>query len=69
MDKVLKPERLDVDRSSTYATAEFSLWLKTFTHYLSALEAAGLEHSELQVLINMVSFKVYQHIANIENYD
>ena len=69
MDKVLKPERLDVDPSSTYATAEFSHWLKTFTHYLSALEAAGLEHSKLQVLINMVSYKVYQHIANIKNYD
>ena len=68
MDKVLKTERLDVDPGSTHATAKFSHRLKTFTHYLSALEAAGLEHSKLEVLINMASFKVYQHIANIDDY-
>ena len=54
---------------STHATAEFSHWLRTFTHYLRALEAAGLQHSKLEVLINMVSFKAYQHIANIDDYD
>ena len=69
MHKVLKTERLDVDPGSTHATAEFSHWLKTFTHYLSALKAAGLEHSKLEVLINLESFKVYQHIANIDDYD
>jgi len=51
MEKVLKPERLDVDPGSTQATVEFNHWFKTFTHYL------------------LVSSNVYQHIANIDNYD
>ena len=29
MDKLLKPERLDVGPSSTQATAEFNHWFKT----------------------------------------
>ena len=69
MDKLLKPERLDVDPSSTQAAAEFNHWFKTFTHYLNALRTAEVEHSKLHILINLISFHVYQHIAYINDYE
>ena len=37
MDKVLKPECLDVEPGSAQANAEFNHWFKTFTRYLDAL--------------------------------
>ena len=69
MDKVLKPEHLDVDPGSTQATAEFNHWFQTFTHYLDALQNADVQHSKLHILVNLISFNVYQHIANINDYD
>ena len=68
-DKLRKPERLDVDPSSTQATAEFNHWFKTFTHYLDALRTAEVEHTKLHILINLISFHVYQHIADINDYE
>ena len=50
MNKVLKPERVDVDPGSIQAIAEFSHWFKTFTHYLDALQNADAPHSKLHIL-------------------
>ena len=66
MDKVLRPDRLDVDPGSSTATDEFNYWLTTFRHFLAALTARDLEHDRLQVLINLVSSRVFKHIAGIE---
>ena len=69
MDKVLKPERLDVEPGTVIASAEYKHWYKTFTYYLSALTAAEIQHDKLQVLTNLISYKVYCHIADINEYD
>ena len=69
MDKVLKPERLDVEPGTVNASAEYKHWYKTFTYYLSALTAAEIQHDKLQVLTNLISYKVYCHIADINEYD
>ena len=66
---MLKPERLDVGPGSTQATTEFNHWFQTFTHYLDALQNADVQHSELHILVNLISFNVYQHIANINHHD
>ena len=68
MNKVIKPERLDVDPGSTQATAKFNHWFETFTYYLDALQTADVEHTILHILINLISFHVYQHIADINGY-
>ena len=36
MDKVLQPERLDVDPVSSNATQKFNHEIKTFRHYIAA---------------------------------
>ena len=69
MDKVLKPERLDVEPGTVNTSAEYKHWYKTFTYYLSALTAAEIQHDKLQVLTNLISYKVYCHIADINEYD
>ena len=56
MDKVLKPERLDVEPGTVNASAEYKHWYKTFTYYLSALTAAEIQHDKLQVLKNLISY-------------
>ena len=36
MDKVLRPERLDVDPVSSNAAQKFNYEIKTFRHYIAA---------------------------------
>ena len=69
MDGEQKPEHLDVDPGSTQATAKFNHWFKTFTHYLDALQNADVQHFKLHILVNLISFYVYQHLADINDYD
>ena len=69
MDKVLKPERLDAEPGTVNASAEYKHWYKTFTYYLSSLTAAEIQYDKLQVLTNLISYKVYCHIAVINEYD
>ena len=69
MEKVLRPERLDIDPGSLTAIDEFNHWLATFGHYLAALTVSELQVDRLQVLINLVSPKVYKHFLNVETYD
>ena len=68
MEKVLKPERLDIDPGSLTATDEFNHWLVSFGYYLAALNVSELQFDRLQVLTNLVSPKVYKHFSNVETY-
>jgi len=55
MDKILRPERLEVDSGSSTAADDFKHWHKTFTNYIAALETPEREINKLQVLINLLS--------------
>ena len=59
MDKVLKPEHLDVEPGTVNVNAEYQYWNKTFIYYLSALTAAEMQHDKFQVLTKLISFKVF----------
>ena len=59
MEKVLRPERLDIDPGSLTVTDEFNHWLAAFGHYLAALTVSELQFHWLRILTNLVSPKVY----------
>ena len=68
MEKVLRPERLDIDPGSLTATDEFNHCLATFGHFLVALTVSELQFDRLQVLTNLVSLKAFKHFSNVETY-
>ena len=67
MKRLLKPERLDCDPSSSTAAQEWSHWLKTFENFLAALPEENL--NKLGLLTNFVSPKIYQTISECVTYD
>ena len=69
MDKVLRPERLDIDPASADASDEFRHWHKTFQNYLAALSSEEIRFSQLEVLTNLVSPKVYRNFAEENDFD
>ena len=67
MDRLLKPERLDTDPNSSYASKEWTHWLKTFQNFMSVLPTEGL--NKLCVLTNYVTPKIYESFAECATYD
>ena len=76
MDKVLKPDRLDVDPQSLTAEKVFKHWKKTFDNFLTQLEAINpgrqpaerVEINKLDILTNFVSAAVYCCIEESTTY-
>nr|XP_039252837.1 uncharacterized protein LOC120330077 [Styela clava] len=66
-DKVLRPERLEVDPNSSEASCEWLHWKKTFDNFLNALPSEGLD--KLGVLVNFISPRIFQYIEKAESYD
>ena len=67
MDKVLRPERLEVDPSSPNARTDYKHWLRTFRNYLTAVPDKNVPG--LHVLINFVSATVYSYIEGATTLD
>ena len=53
MDRLLRPERLDTDPSTSSVAQEWTHWFKTFQKFLAVLLAEGLD--KLDILTNFVS--------------
>jgi hypothetical protein len=72
MDRVLKPDRLDLNPNSTNdvtASTTFTHWKATFDNFLATLgEPAASEQQKYTVLINYVSPELYQTISSINTY-
>ena len=69
MDKYLKPERLDADPNSSSAAQQWRHWHRTFKSFLEQCQLTRPELNKLDVLINYVSPKVYDYIAECATYD
>lgn len=67
MDKLFKPERLDIDPSSTNASKVYLHWIKTFENFVSQIRQENV--NKLQLLVNFVSPLVYQYIEECQTYD
>lgn len=66
MDGLLRPERLDIDPSSPSASLEWKHWKKTFQKFLAEITA---KTDHLKILINYVSPKIYEIIADCPDYN
>lgn len=68
MDKLLKPERLDIDINSSNAAHQWTHWNRTFKNFL---EAAKVEEDKdkLNLLINYVSPAIFEYINECVTYE
>ena len=66
MEKILRPERLDADPSSSEASKVWLHWKKTFQNFLATLDRSV---DKLGVLTNYLSPNVYQFIEDCVDYD
>ena len=66
MEKVLRPERLETDPSSSTAAKEWLHWKRTFENFMSVLPQESLD--KLAVLANFVSPSIFQHIEECIEY-
>ena len=67
MDRVLRPERLDIDPNDNSAAKEWLHWKRTFANFLSVLPQEDLD--KLTVLANFVSPSIFQYIEDCREYD
>ncbi len=67
MDRVLRPERLDIDPNDNSAAKEWLHWKRTFANFLSVLPQEDLD--KLTVLANFVSLSIFQYIEDCREYD
>lgn len=65
MERFLKPECLDVDPNTGDVDKQYNHWKRTFDNFLSSLR----DPDKLSILINFVSAKIYEYIADAEDFD
>ncbi|CAB0014970.1 unnamed protein product [Nesidiocoris tenuis] len=68
MDKLLKPDRLEVDPASSNAARQWKHWKTTFTNFLYHIKDLE-EDSKLPILINHVSPDIYRLFIDCTNYN
>uniref|UniRef100_A0A5S6Q597 RNA-directed DNA polymerase n=1 Tax=Trichuris muris TaxID=70415 RepID=A0A5S6Q597_TRIMR len=66
MERLLKPEKLDVDPNSPSASLEWRHWRATFESFLSALPPNTVDAKAL--LINHVSPRIFSTLADSSSY-
>ena len=67
MNKVLRPERLEMDPNSGQASKEWLHWKRTFDNFSAVLPLRDLD--KLSVLANYVSPSISQYIEDCTNYE
>ena len=68
----MQPSRLDLDANSSSASKEWCHWFVTFENYIEVLDAslAGERRTnKLKALVNCVSNRVFEYIADCDSYD
>ena len=69
MERLLRPERFDLDEKSANAEEDYSHWLKTFEKFLAAICEPNTNVNSLQVLVNNITPNVYHQIVDATTYD
>ena len=67
----MQPSRLDLDANSSSASKEWCHWFVTFENYIEVLDAslAGERRTnKLKALVNCVSHRVFEYIADCDSY-
>ena len=73
MDKILKPDRLDLDPSTnegiSTSSAKYRHWKATFENFFTILgDHANTDEKRFQILINYVSPEIYTDISSSTSY-
>ena len=68
MEKVLRPERLDVSPNTIAAPRAWRHWLATFENLIESLQRPDENLDKLQVLINFVAPEIYELFSDSNNY-
>ena len=68
MDRLLRPDRFDVEPSDPGATKKWLHWLRTFQNFLSSLTEAQ-QNNGLNLLINYVSPNVFEFISDCNDFE
>ena len=64
MDRLLRPEKLDADPSSSTASKDWLHWLRTFENFLTVLPLPMEGLDRLLVLTNYVSPRIFEYIEH-----
>lgn len=68
MERILKPERLDIDPNSSDGAKDWTHWFRTFKNFLGALTNPTTVN-KVTVLTNFVSSKIFDCISECATYD
>ena len=68
MEKVLRPERLDVSPNTVEAPRAWRHWLATFENFIESLQRDE-NLDELRILTNFVAPEIYELFSDSNNYD
>lgn len=68
MDRLLKPERFDVDPTCVGAEEKWLHWKRTFSNFLGQIQDAT-DENKLQLLCNYVSASVFRYMNDSATYD
>ena len=69
MDRLLRPEKLDKDPSSSTASKDWLHWLRTFENFLTVLPLPREGLNRLLVLTNYVRPRIFEYIEHCLTYD
>ena len=67
MDRLLRPEKLDTDPSSSTAGKEWQHWIRMFRNFLSVLPHERL--NKLLVVTNYIIPRIFEYIKHCESYE
>ena len=69
MDRILRPDRLEIEPNAPEASRTWRHWKCTFSNFISKLESGDVAPDKLHTLINFIGPHVYELIADVEDYD
>ena len=67
MDKVLRPDRFDVEPNDEKATKQWRHWYQTFGNFLRSIDGQNQNLNKLDVLTNFVSPEVYELFCDAQS--
>uniref|UniRef100_A0A2C9KP73 Retrotransposon gag domain-containing protein n=1 Tax=Biomphalaria glabrata TaxID=6526 RepID=A0A2C9KP73_BIOGL len=67
MDRIFRPEKLDIEPTAPQAVEHWQHWYETFKSFVSVVSVDNLDTKKL--LINYISPAVYQMILDKETFD
>ncbi|XP_069776687.1 collectin-10 isoform X5 [Narcine bancroftii] len=67
MERLTRPEKLDIDPQSATAFKAFNFWLLNFENFLRLIEVEE-DNQRLTALLSMVSLRVYENIQDETTY-